>query len=494
MDIMKNCSFVIKFEKISNRVLMIIRLSVLLFFVFFQTDFLIAQNLEGHWRGKIESDGISLRLAVHAEKTEKGWKGTMDSPDQQAFGIPLSFITQDNTEVVWRVGSLSIQYRGGMVSDSLINGKFTQGGFSVSLNLSRFSGEWEQMLRPQEPVKPYAYIEEELRIQNPLTGLSIGATLVYPDSLSGPVPAVLLVSGSGPQDRNEEIMGHKPFWVIADFLVRNGIAVLRYDDPGVGSSEGDFNKMTTHDLADYASFALEYLRNRKETIDTLTGLIGHSEGALIGFILASKEFGPSFVISLAGPGVPLKELLLTQIETISALSTGMPKEDLIQVSLMNRAIYEIAADSVSEAFARKMIVEVLMSMGLDSGTVEGKFSEPTMTRERARMLADEALSPWFRHFLRLKPSDFVERISCPTLLIQGEKDVQVDAESNLNALRMALRRSGAKTVNSYLLPDLNHLLQPCITGLPSEYGNISITIDEQVLAIMARWINARISQ
>jgi hypothetical protein len=267
-----------------------------------------AQELSGGWTGTLNVQGMELPLVFNFTKTVSGYEATMDSPKQGAKGIPVDQVIFANKKLTLEVKVASVSYTGEWKSDTEITGTFSQGTFSAPMNLTKGVIE---IIKPQEPKKPYPYYTEDVQFMNTKENISLAGTLSLPKK-EGVFPAVILISGSGQQNRDSEILGHKPFLVIADYLTRNGIAVLRYDDRGVGESKGDPTLSTSADFANDARAAFDFLRNRKEINPQKVGIIGHSEGGMIAPMLAATDKNVAFIILLAGTGVAGDVLLVDQ--------------------------------------------------------------------------------------------------------------------------------------------------------------------------------------
>jgi alpha/beta superfamily hydrolase len=301
----------------------------------------------------------------------------------------------------------------------------------------------------------------------------------------GPFPAVILITGSGSQNRNEELMGHKPFWVIADHLSRNGIAVLRYDDRGVGQSKGSPLNATSGDFATDAQAAFLYLRTRKEIIPESIGLSGHSEGGLIAPIVASSDHRIAFIISLAGPGVTGEQILHKQNYDIS-IASGAEEKQIKKGISINKKLFAIlrrepdnnkAADKITATYRKILIKEKTPPEDIDKDIKQLNASLNPVSYN------------WFRYFISTDPAVFWKKVKCPVLALNGDKDLQVAAVINLPAIEKALKSGGNKVVKTVKLPELNHLFQHCKTGMPAEYGEIEETFSPEVLKIMSDWIN-----
>ena len=287
---------------------------------------LSAQDIIGQWNGVLKVQGTQLRLVFNVTKTDNSISSTMDSPDQGANGIPTSTTSFENSILKITIANAKIEYEGRLGTDNIIVGTFKQGGQSFPMNLSKNKIEKEKLARPQEPKKPYSYYSEDITFENKKAGISLSGTLTLPNK-EGVFPVVILISGSGPQNRDEELLGHKPFLVLSDYLTKNGIAVLRYDDRGTALSKGDFKNATSADFAIDVESAIAYLKTRKEINKKKIGLIGHSEGGLIAPMVANKSKDISFIVLLAGPGLKGDEILLLQQKLIGKAS-GVKDEDL----------------------------------------------------------------------------------------------------------------------------------------------------------------------
>jgi len=398
----------------------------------------------------------------------------MDSPDQGANGIKVSSVTYAESGLNIKIAALGVEYKGVLGQEGEVDGTFTQNGMSFPLKLSKKTVEKEKVKRPQEPQKPYPYIEEEVVFTNNKAGIKLAGTLTLPAS-EGKFPAVVLISGSGAQDRNEEIFGHKPFLVIADFLTRNGIAVLRYDDRGTAASEGNPVTATSADFSDDAEAALNYLKTRKEVNHAHIGFAGHSEGGIIAPMVAArrpKDVG--FIILLAGTGVRGDSLLLLQSEDILKAS-GADGETIHNALNINRKIYN------------------MVMLGADSAAIRNELTksmpDTETTADAIRVQLMQLMSPWLRYFIKYDPAPTLAKVKCPVLILNGERDVQVSAKINTEAINRALTEGGNKKVTTKIFPRLNHLFQECETGLPAEYQTIEQTVAPEVLDVMAGWIN-----
>lgn len=442
-------------------------------------SFLSAQDISGTWHGKLSVPSGSLSIVFHINPAENGnYVTTLDSPDQGAKGIKTESTSFENSTLIVRIPAINASYKGKLDKNNTINGTFTQ-GIPIPLNLKK--GETARPKRPQEPQPPFPYRNEEVIVRNEQDGINLAGTLTLPEK-GNRFPAVVMVTGSGAQNRDEEIMGHKPFLVIADYLTRNGIAVLRCDDRGTAASQGNHATATNENFATDTKAAIRYLRNRKEIDPKKIGIIGHSAGGTIAFMTAAEDPSVAFVVSLAGAGVRGDSLMLKQVELISK-SQGMPDTawEKIKPSVRNRYSILQQADKTPEELRKELYADVTKTMPpaqlKDAGTIRQISGElQSMT------------SPWYLHFMRYDPAKDLEKVKCPVLALNGGKDIQVDAAMNLTAIREKTAGNGNRNVTVKTYPNLNHLFQTCKKGTLAEYGQLEETISPEVLKDITDWI------
>ena len=369
-------------------------------------------------------------------------------------------------------------YKGKLNSDNTINGTFTQ-GMPLPLNLKK--GEASRPKRPQEPQPPFPYRSEEVTVRNERDGINLAGTLTLPEK-GTKFPAVVMVTGSGAQNRDEEIMGHKPFFVIADYLTRNGIAVLRCDDRGTAASQGTHATATNEDFATDTEAMVNYLRSRKEINAKKIGIIGHSAGGIIAFIVAKKDLSIAFVVSLAGAGVRGDSLMLKQVELISK-SQGMPDAvwQGMKPSIRNRYAILQQTDKTPEELQKELYADVTKTMSPEQ-------LKDLNTIQQLSAQISSMTSPWYLHFMRYDPGQDLKKLKCPVLALNGEKDIQVDAAMNLAAIQERITGNGNKNVTVKAYPNLNHLFQTCEKGTLAEYGQLEETINPEVLKDIIEWI------
>ena len=442
-------------------------------------------SIEGIWEGKLKVPGTELRIVFKISKNPDGTlTATLDSPDQGATDIPVEEVIFIDNTLRLEVKSAGGVFEGKVSEDFLvIEGEWKQSGQTLPLTVKRVDKAVE-ILRPQVPKKPYPYIEEELVYENKEAGITLAGTLTLPSG-DAPFPAVLLISGSGPQDRNETIYNHRPFLVLADYLTRQGIAVLRVDDRGVGKSTGDFSQATSVDFASDVLAGIEYLKTRKEINPEQIGLIGHSEGGIIAPMVAVKSPDVAFIILMAGTGLTGEEILYLQGALIYR-AMGVSEEDIANNRQFNEKIFSVLKEEDdsenAEERLRQMFMEDWEKM---SDEKKEQIGDPEVF---LKAQLQGLLSPWLKFFLTYDPKPTLTKVKCPVLAINGEKDFQVPPKENLSAIEEALIAGGNKNFIVKELPGLNHLFQTAQTGLPAEYAKIEETISPEALKIIGEWI------
>ena len=457
--------------------------AVFYIFLFLLTGNLYSQEIIGSWTGNLKIQETSLRLVFNVSMKDSVLISTFDSPDQGAFGLPTTRTTYSESDKKLEIiaSGLGIFYRGIIENDSIV-GTFNQGGIPFPLTLRKTIKE--VVHKPQTPIEPLPYISEEVTISdNSQNKVSLSGTLTLPDS-TGIFPAIILIAGSGPNDRDETIFGHKPFYLLSDYLTRNGFAVLRYDKRGVGKSTGDYSKATISDFVTDASTALEYLKSRKEIDSSKIGMLGHSEGGIIAPMVASKSSDVKFMVLLAAPGTKGIEIVLDQNEN-SLKHQGIEPETINRLQLTNREIFEsllvwTGSENDRTALRDRLSylweqLPILIKLKLEK--------EPYLRAQFNAMI-----TPGYRSFLATDPKDYLSLVSCPVLAINGENDVQVPALKNLEAIKHHIQKGGNYKVETKSYPLLNHLFQESITGQPDEYGKIDQTISPQVLSDITNWV------
>lgn len=433
-------------------------------------------DIDGDWLSTLELNTLKLRVIFHITNTADGLTATLDSPDQNANGIPVTSVTRNGPAIKMELKQINGAFDGKFDKDlTTMEGTWSQAGGNWPLLLKRVKGAAElERRRPQNPAKPYPYREEELTYENKAQGVTLAATLTIPPG-KGPFPAVVLITGSGPQDRDEALLGHRPFLVLSDYLTRKGIVVLRTDDRGIGKSTGTFAQATTADFSTDTEAGVFYLKTRPEVDRRKIGLIGHSEGGVIAPMVAARNPDVAFIVMMAGSGVPGDEIIAEQLRLIEE-AAGKSHEQAETDAAEEREVLALIKQEKNEAALEKELREKLAGR-VPQAQLGGAIKEAT--------------SPWFRYFISYDPAPTLMKVKCPVLAINGEKDLQVPPKQNLPAIRKALQAGGNKDFEVDQLPGLNHLFQTAKTGAPSEYSDIEETISPVALEKMASWILKR---
>lgn len=446
-----------------------------------------SQKIEGVWHGALSIKGMKLRLDFNISKKDSGYVATMDSPDQSAFDIPMTAATFLNNQLELTLTAAKIVYKAILQNDTL-KGEFTQAGQSMPLEMTRNVLEKKIDKKPQEPILPVPYSEEEVFFFNKSANVKLAGTLTYPKlkpNSTQQFPALILISGSGPQNRNEELLGHKPFLVLADYFTRKGFAVLRYDDRGVGKSTGDFSQATTADFASDVESAVKFLQHHFVVNPTKIGLMGHSEGGVIApMVAANPSNSVAFIVLLAGTGIKGDSLLLLQ-QALIAQAEGMNLTLLKENQQLNRELFQMV-----NLYEDEKILNAAVDAYFEQHPLNTELLAETgqTSTEFQQALRNQLLNPWMRYFLRLDPQIALKKVTCPVLAINGSKDLQVPAAQNIPAIKTAIESNGNKQVSVEMLPNLNHLFQTCTTGSLSEYATIEETFSPVALKVIEKWL------
>jgi len=454
-------------------------------------DLATQKKLAGHWQGVINL-GKPLRLVFHFTEENGKLKGTMDSPDQGAMGIQVKEVIVSNDSLLVDMSNIGIQYTGLLASADSIEGEWHQAGRSYYIPLKR-TEKPADLKRPQTPKPPFNYQTEEVSFTNKDHSISYAGTITIPNG-KGPFPAIVMITGSGPENRDEELFGHKPFAVIADHLTKHGYVVLRVDDRGTGKTTGVYQGATSADFAKDINAQLDYLKTRKEVNDHKIGMIGHSEGGLIAPMVASERKDIDFLVLLAGPGLPITKLM--ELQTV-AIQKKRGLSDVLAEQygfLYYDAELAILAskDSIS---AREKIAAAVKQWQLkarpeilDGLDMRGPEAVNDATNTFMQMYNDA----WFRYFLSINPANYLEKLSCKVLALNGEKDLQVVSQPNLEGIRAALTKSKTKNFETRELPGLNHLFQTCNTCSVEEYRVLEETFAPIALQTITEWLDKNV--
>jgi len=432
-------------------------------------------TIDGTWLGSLDTGEIKLRIVFKIVNTAEGLSAQLQSPDQGPAWMPATSVTRQGSAITITLKAPGVVFEGKIADDfSSIDGTFTQMGNPLPLSLKRIRDQAElEVPRPQNPVKPYPYRELDVTYANKAAGNTLAATLTIPPG-KGAFPAVLLIGGTGPHDRDESLLGHKPFLVLADYLTRKGIVVLRADKRGVGKSTGEFDKATTADFATDAEAAVAYLKSRPEVDRHKIGLIGHSEGAIIAPMAAVAHPDVAFIVMMAGSGVPGDQIIVEQGRLIE-MAGGEKKEKADEDAEKERETITLVETEKNPAALDRLLGAKLATEGVPDAGISAQIKALT--------------SPWFRFFLTYDPSTALRKLTIPVLDLNGSLDLQVPPAQNLPAIRKAL--AGNKHAEVDELPGLNHLFQTAKTGSPAEYEQIEETISPVALDKIASWILKR---
>ncbi len=446
----------------------------------------VTQGIEGTWQGTLNAGAINLRMAIHVTRDDKGALITkIDSLDQGVNGIPVKETMFANGKLHLDMPNMRATYDGTLDGDQ-IRGTFTQGA-PLPLVFKRVD-KIEELKRPQNPKPPFPYDAVDVEYENRAAGVKLAGTLTVPRG-TGPFPAAILITGSGPQDRDESLMGHKPFWIIADYLTRRGIVVLRVDDRGVGKSTGNSVRTPIQDMAGDVLTGVEFLKGRKEVDPKRIGVIGHSEGGIIGPMVAAQSPDVAFVAMLAGTGVTGEQVMYLQSELIIRAQGGgeaaIARNHAVQEMLFNALRAErdekddkVVLDKLREAWSK-------MKAGL-SAAERSQLNANTDKAMEAQFAG--VMSPEIRSFIFHDPAEVLKKVRVPVLAMNGSRDVQVSAKQNLPAIVAALTAGGNDDITAVELPGLNHLFQKCKTCFPGEYGQLEETFSPVALQILGDWV------
>jgi fermentation-respiration switch protein FrsA (DUF1100 family) len=428
--------------------------------------------IDGTWLGSLDTGDIKLRIVFKIVATADGLTAQLQSPDQSPAWMPATSITRSDSTLTVTLKGLGAVFEGKIAADAnSIDGTFTQMGNPLPLSLKRIKDQSElEVPRPQNPLKPYPYREEDVTYKS--AGSTLAATLTIPPG-KGPFPAVLLIAGSGEHDRDESLLGHKPFLVLSDYLTRKGIVVLRADKRGVGKSAGDFAKATTADFAIDAEAGVAFLKTRPEVDPHKIGLIGHSEGGVVAPMAAVADHEVAFVVMMAGSGVPGDQIIVEQGRLI-AEAGGESKEKADEDAEKQRETFAVLKTEKDPATLDRLLSVKLAAEGAPEPQVAAEIEQLT--------------SPWFRFFLTYDPATALRKLTIPVLALNGSLDLQVPPAQNLPAIRKALAEAGNRHAEVDELTGLNHLFQDAKTGSPAEYSQIEETISPVALDKIASWI------
>jgi len=449
-----------------------------------------ALNVDGNWLATLTVSDVKLRLILKVEKSANGYAAKFDSPDQGAVDLPIDSIVLDGKKLTFSAAKFDITYEGTLnEAGDEISGIFKQRSGSTPMVFKRIAA-LPTLNRPQEPKKPYPYDEQEVSYRNEKDNVKIAGTLTLPRS-AGPHPVVLLITGSGSQDRNETIAGHHPFLLLADYLTRNGIAVLRVDDRGIGGTDTGSLSATSENFAEDVLAGVSFLKQRKEIDPKMIGLIGHSEGGMIAPMVAARSKDVAFIVLLAGLGQTGEDVIYTQTELIHK-AQGTPPETLTHIISLSRRINAVVKSETDGKRIEQRINEEVAAYAGTLSEPEKQLFDPAAAAIKTFMPMYK--TPWYRYFIMFDPRPVLKNVRVPVLALNGEHDLQVAWKENLDLIAASLKAGGNENVTTKAFPKLNHLFQTSPTGLLSEYSQIEETMSPEVLKTMSDWILTRTSR
>ncbi|MCT4700167.1 alpha/beta hydrolase family protein [Tenacibaculum haliotis] len=454
----------------------------IIFFITVTITSVFSQDVSGTWNGIAKRGTKEITFVFNITQHNNTYSTTMSVPTFRVSGIKPTKTTFVNEKLIINGSNVGMYYEGIYNKEAKqFEGTYKEGGIEMALHLKKGAIKIEDSKRPQEPVKPYPYYEEVVVFNNKEAKVSLAGTLTLPNK-NGKFPVVILISGSGPQDRDESFMGHKPFLVLSDHLTKQGIGVLRFDDRGHGKSTGDFGNATTEDFSKDVLSAITYLKTRKDIDAKKIGLIGHSEGGIIAPLAANNSKDVAFMVLLASTGISGTELSVMQSKTLRQF----PVKDEVAYEKNTRKAIAIVTSNKSTSEIKKeltahynnFIRPILTSLNVPEKNINAFIKNQLKT----------SLKPWSRYFLQYNPADEIEKLKIPVLSLNGSKDTQVNAKINQEGIRKALIKGGNKAYKIVELENLNHFFQECETGRMDEYRKIEQTISPKVLELVSSWV------
>ena len=446
------------------------------------------------WSGILKAGGQKIELRLHlTQNADKTWLSKWDVPAQKALGIPSSKTDWSGSQVSIEIKAIGASFSGNLNAEgNKLEGNWMQSGGTFPLVLEPFSDTIPAkiVVKPQTPQPPFSYISKDYVYEGSDTKLTYGATLTFPNE-SSTFPVLILITGSGKQDRDESILNHKPFHVLADFLTKNGYAVLRVDDRGFGKSTGDFQQSSSEDFALDVEEHIRFVKSLPMINQKKIGLLGHSEGGLIAPMVAARNKSVSFIMLLAGPGIPISDLMGQQNEAVFK-SVGMPQQVIDTYIPLYKNLLKTLSQADDVSLGIKQAKEITLNWFNASDKEMVRLTTGINTENDidafVKNMSKELSSKWWRFFANYNPEPILQKVKCPVLAINGGSDIQVVADENLNGIEKALEKGGNKRVTIKKFDSLNHLFQKCTTCTVTEYAELETTIEPDVLAFLLEWL------
>lgn len=432
-----------------------------------------AQDISGDWSGEAAVQSGKVGFAFHIVKNGNDYSATIDIPRQGLSNFKVDNITYVDSVLTMNMTTLKIDFSGHLNKQNEFVGNISKSTVSLDLILKRGG---LNLNRPQEPKPPFNYYTEEVSFINTQDKTTFKGTLTLPKK-DGKFPVVIIISGSGPQDRNGSMFGHKLYWVLADQLTKNGIGVLRFDDRGAGESGGKFEETNINTNTEDVKGAIAYLKTRKDINISKIGLIGHSIGGIIAPKIASETKDISYMVLMAGPGLDGDKLMLSQ-KAASERLIAVNEAQIQQGQDIYQGVYDIVLNSKSDKAVTRALISAYFKERLGSMVPE----------EQITAITDQLLGEEFLSLVKSKPSEYLNKVKCPVLALNGGKDFQVPAKENLDAIKKAVESNGNSKVTIVELENLNHLFQESKTGAMREYSEIEETMSPTALNTITLWL------
>jgi len=455
-------------------------------------SYLIDEGITGQWGGLLETPSRKYYIYTDISVDKANDISiSLSSPRQKAFSIKVDSLIIHNHNIKFSVKKVSAKFVGKFIPDSSkIIGKWIQEKHTSQL-IFYHKDEMGRIKRPQYPFKPYPYFADSVSFVNAEDSISLTGTFTYPKKKNEKTPAILLLSGIGPQNRDGTVYGHSPLLVIADYFTRKGFSVLRYDDRGTGQSEGNYFGSTTEDFTKDALSAIKFLKSQNNIDTNKIGIIGFNEGGIIGAKIAAKYNSLKFLVLLSTPGVSAEKVLLTQTKVLQK-NAGVPKKEIKFDYNINKKIFQIITSVKDSIKARQQLKTLYNNLTKKLSKNEAQMRKYALKVFEKKM--DFMLKPWFRNFLRINVKSIYKHVNCPVLVLYGSKDLQIEPKINMDSILKSLKNAGNSNVKGEIIPKLNHFFQNSKTGLPNEYFKINETFSEKVLNLINKWVKNNISE